>query len=52
MKACADLKFSVQHPHRSETAYGLKYRSKEQGVCPKNVASTKLKRFLRIPETC
>jgi hypothetical protein len=31
MKASADLK-SVQHPHRSEVSYCLKYRSKEQGM--------------------
>ena len=33
MKAFADLNFYVQHPHRSEVAYGMKYRSKEQGMC-------------------
>jgi hypothetical protein len=28
----ANLKLSVQHPHRSENAYSMKYRSKEQGM--------------------
>ena len=32
MKAFADLNLSVQHPHRSESAYCMKYRSKEQGM--------------------
>ena len=32
MKAFANLKLSVQHPHRSENAYSVKYRSKEQGM--------------------
>ncbi|KAF8507208.1 hypothetical protein F5888DRAFT_1602957 [Russula emetica] len=30
MKAFANLKLSVQHPHRSEVSYSIKYRSKEQ----------------------
>ena len=32
MKAFANLKLSVQHPHRSEASYSMKYRSKEQGM--------------------
>jgi hypothetical protein len=32
MKASANLKLSVQHPHRSEVSYSMKYRSKEQGM--------------------
>lgn len=32
MKAFANLKLSVQHPHRSEVSYSMKYRSKEQGM--------------------
>jgi hypothetical protein len=31
-KAFANLKLSVQHPHRSEISYCMKYRSKEQGM--------------------
>ena len=32
LKAFANLKPFVQHPHRSESAYCMKYRSKEQGM--------------------
>lgn len=32
VKAFANLRLSVQHPHRSEVAYSMKYRSKENGM--------------------
>ena len=32
MKVFANLKLSIQHPHRSEVSYYMKYRNKEQGT--------------------
>ena len=32
VKTFADLKLSVQHPHRSEVSYNMKYRAKERGM--------------------
>lgn len=32
LKAFANLRLSVQHPHRSEVSYSMKYRSKKNGV--------------------
>jgi hypothetical protein len=45
MKAFANLKLSVQHPHRSEASYSMKYRSKEQGMFYVRFFGPKLRRF-------
>ena len=45
MKAFANLKLSLQHPHRSEVSYSMKYRSKEQGMFSVRYVWSKLETF-------
>jgi hypothetical protein len=54
MKAFANLKLSVQHPHRSDVSYSMKYRSKEQGMFSVRYfwsqAETFSQEFLKVAE--
>jgi hypothetical protein len=36
MRAFVNVGHPVQHPHRTDKAYGEKYRNKEQGMCSEN----------------
>jgi hypothetical protein len=42
METFANLKLSFQHPHRSERAYCMKYRSKEQGMFSEDIIDPKV----------